>query len=54
MLCTLESKTDEFTSDFVNKFTTLDLDREYEFDIMTASTPRVVRLYVNGELFADG
>lgn len=54
VLCTLESDNDEFTSDFVNKFTALDLDKEYEFEIVTESLPRIVRLYVDGELFADG
>lgn len=54
MLCTLENKNDVFSSGFVDKFTGLDMDNEYEFEIIKQSSPCVVRLYVNGDLFSDG
>lgn len=54
MLCTLENKNDVFSSGFVDKFTCLDMDNEYEFEIINQSSPCVVRLYVNGDLFSDG
>lgn len=54
MLCTLENANDGFSIGFVDKFTSLDADTEYEFEIVNRSSPCVVRLYANGELFADG
>ncbi len=53
MSCTLESENDVFPSEFVNKFANLDLDKEYEFEVISESSPRVVRLYVDGEQFSD-
>ncbi|KAG4076949.1 hypothetical protein HA402_015936 [Bradysia odoriphaga] len=53
MLCALENEKGEFSSDFVGKFTNLDLDKEYEFELLTDTSPRMVRIYVNGELLAD-
>lgn len=53
MLCTLECENDEFSAEFTEKFSQLNLDDEYEFEIIGERSPSVVRLYVNGELFSE-
>lgn len=53
MLCKLECKNDVFSSDFTDKFANLNLDDEYEFEIVIRASTSVVRLYVNGQLFSD-
>ncbi|XP_037035912.1 maternal protein tudor-like [Bradysia coprophila] len=53
MLCALENEKGKFSSDFIGKFANLDLDREYEFEVLTETSPRMVRIYVNGELLTE-
>ncbi|KAJ6642395.1 Maternal protein tudor, partial [Pseudolycoriella hygida] len=54
MLCTLDNQNERFSDEFIQKFVNLSCDDEYEFEIVKQSSPCVVRLYVNGEIFSDG
>lgn len=56
MLCTLENKNEVFTNDFIEKFASLDLEKQYQFEVVNQSSPFItqVRLYVDGKLFSDG
>lgn len=54
-MCTLESKNEQFSNEFIEKFASLDLDNQYEFEKVNVNqtNPCVVRLYIDGKLFSD-
>ncbi|KAG4066196.1 hypothetical protein HA402_014496 [Bradysia odoriphaga] len=44
IMCALENEKGEFSRDFVDKFTNLDLDKEYEFELLTDTSPRMMQI----------